>query len=59
MENYSGSWRLFRGIEEILREQKLKQKELDKFKKFDELENENKNLKVNLENFLVDKTTKN
>ena len=36
-----------------------KQKELDKFKKFDELENENKNLKVNLENFLVDKTTKN
>ena len=45
--------------EEIRREQKLRQKELEKIKKQEELENETKNISLKLENFSIDKTTKN
>ena len=45
--------------EEIRREQKLRQKELEKIRKQEELENETNNISLKLENFSIDKTTKN
>ena len=45
--------------EEIRRDQKLRQKELEKIRKQEELENETNNISLKLENFSIDKTTKN
>jgi len=40
-------------------EQKLRQKELEKIRKFEELENESKNLNLELEKFDINKTSEN
>ena len=47
--------------EEIRRDQRLKQRELEKIRKFEELENQSTNINLNLdlEEFKVDKSTKN
>ena len=37
----------------------LRQRELEKIKKFEELENKTENLSMSLEKFNIDKTTKN
>ena len=42
--------------EEIRREQRLRQKELEKIRRLDELENQSNNLNIDLEKFEVDKT---
>ena len=44
---------------EYLKEQKFKQKELEKIKKFEELENQSKNINFDFKDFDVDKSTKN
>ena len=45
--------------EEIRREQKLRQKELEKIRKFEELENQANNPNLELSNFDVNKTSEN
>jgi hypothetical protein len=40
-------------------EQKLRQKELEKIRKFEELENESKNPNLELEKFDINKTSEN
>jgi len=45
--------------EEIRRDQKLRQKELEKIRKFEELENESKNPNIELEKFDINKTSEN
>ena len=45
--------------EEIRREQRLKQKELEKIRKFEELEKQSNTPSVGLEKFDINKTTEN
>jgi hypothetical protein len=42
-----------------IREQKLKQRELEKIRKFEELENPSKNINFDFKDLDVDKSTKN
>ena len=44
---------------ENLREQKLRQKELEKIRKFEELENQNNNPSLGLQKFDIDKSKEN